>query len=167
MSNCCNEFFKEEGTEPSEPSITGTIDAVMDHIFCTSIFKSVYRWYFSLIFWDKRLSPGMAMSIRKACFFVKSTQIMSGLLWGKYLSVCTVKSHRSFILSFCITDGGQWSQYLVVHSRPAFLTLIIIIIIIIIIITRTGSHITNYICQRSNLTSKWNSHNSSHSTSCV
>jgi len=62
------------------------------------------------------ISDGMAMSVRKAFFFVKSTQIMSGLLWGKCLSVCTVKSHKSFILSFYITDCGQWSQYLLVHS---------------------------------------------------
>ena len=103
------------------PIITGITLVFTFHMRCVSIVRSLYFEIFSAYFLITFLSAGIATSINMHVLFSLSLIIMSGLLLGIVLSVCTCWFHS------------------IVTLPPWFVIIIIIIIIIIIVVDETAS----------------------------
>ena len=74
---------------PVAPNITGITLVFTFHTRCISIVRSLYFKIFSASLFITFLSPGIATSINMHVIFLLSRIIMSGLLLGIVLSVCT------------------------------------------------------------------------------
>ena len=82
-------FLNEFEIVPVAPIITGIIFVFIFHMRCISIVRSLYFRIFSAYFLITFLSPEIAMSINIHVPFSLPQIIMSGLLLGIVLSVCT------------------------------------------------------------------------------
>jgi len=74
---------------PVAPIITGITPVFTFHMRCISIVRSLYFKIFSASFLITFLSPGIVTSINMHVLFSLSRIIMSGLLLGIVLPVCT------------------------------------------------------------------------------
>jgi len=82
-------FLNDFEMVPVAPIITGITFVFTFHMRCISIVKSLYFRIFSAYFLIKFLSPEIATSINIHVLFSLSRIIMSDLLLGMVLSVCT------------------------------------------------------------------------------
>ena len=82
-------FLNDLEMVPVAPIITGITLVFTFHMRCISIARSLYFKIFSASFLITFLSPGIATSINMHVLFSLSRIIMSGLLLGIVLSVCT------------------------------------------------------------------------------
>jgi hypothetical protein len=82
-------FLNDLEMVPVTPIITGITLVFTFHMRCISIVRSLYFKIFSASYLIKFLSPGIATSINMHALFSLSRIIMSGLLLGIVLSVCT------------------------------------------------------------------------------
>ena len=82
-------FLNDFEMVPVAPIITGITLAFTLHMRCISIVRSLYCKIFSAYFFITFLSPEIATSINMHVPFSLSPIIMSGLLLGIVLSVCT------------------------------------------------------------------------------
>jgi len=82
-------FLNDLEMVPVSPIITGITLIFIFHMHCVSIVRSLYFKIFSASFLITFLSPGIATSINMHVLFSLSQIIMSGLLLGTGLSVCT------------------------------------------------------------------------------
>jgi hypothetical protein len=87
MSHTC--FLNDFETVPVAPIITGITFAFTFHMRCIYTVRSLYFKIFSAYFLITFLSPGIAISINTRVPFSLSRIIMSGMLLGMVLSVCT------------------------------------------------------------------------------
>jgi len=96
---------------PVAPIITGITLAFTFHMRCISIVRSLYFKIFSASFLITFLSPEITASINKRVPFSLSQIIMSGLLFGIAMSVCTCWFHSIVTLPlwFVTTDFGTCS----------------------------------------------------------
>src|SRR5215469_13178935 len=82
-------FLNDLEMVPVAPITTGITLAFTFHVRCISIMRSLYFKIFSASFLITFLSPEIATSINMYVPISLSQIIMSGLLWGIVLSVCT------------------------------------------------------------------------------
>ena len=82
-------FLNDLEAVPVTQIITGITLVLTFHMRCISIVRSLYFKIFSASFLITCLSPGIATSINMHVLFSLSRIIMSGLLLGIVLSVCT------------------------------------------------------------------------------
>ena len=82
-------FLNDFEIVPVAPVITGCVFVLTFHMWCISILRSLYFRIFSASFLITFLSPEIATSINIHDPFSLSKIIMSGLLFGIVLSVCT------------------------------------------------------------------------------
>ena len=82
-------FLSDLEMVPVAPITTGIILAFLFHMRCISIVRSLYFKITSASFLITFLSPEIATSINMHVPFSLSRIIMSGLLLGIVLSVCT------------------------------------------------------------------------------
>ena len=84
---------------PNAPITIGTIITIMFHSFFYSLARSRYLSFFSLFFG-----------------FILWSGLLAGIMW----SVCILKSHRSFCVSFSRNDAGLCIYHLFVWSNWNF-----------------------------------------------
>jgi len=82
-------FLDDLEMVPVAPIIIGITLAFTFHMRCISIVRSLYFKIFSAYFLITFLSPGIVTSVNMHVLFSLSRIIMSGLLLGIFLSVCT------------------------------------------------------------------------------
>ena len=82
-------FLNDFAVVPAAPIITGITFVFTFHMRCISIVRSLYFRIFSASFLITSLSPEIATSINRHVPFLLSRIIMSGLLLGIVLLVCT------------------------------------------------------------------------------
>ena len=82
-------FLNDLEMVPVAPIITGITLVFTFHMHCISIARSLYFKIFSASFLITFLFHGIATSINMHVLFSLSQIIMSGLLLGLVLSVCT------------------------------------------------------------------------------
>jgi hypothetical protein len=82
-------FLNDFEMVPVAPVITGITFVLTFHMRCISIVRSLYFRIFSASYLITFLSPEIATSINIYVLFSLSRIIMSGLLLGMFLSVCT------------------------------------------------------------------------------
>src|SRR6185436_11539563 len=95
------------------------ISTFLSQSLCTSILRSWYLVSFSVSFCVMRESPGIATSTNQMCFF--SIMVISGMLWARCLSVCSLKSHRILTSSVSRTFSTLCSHQLLVVGMLYFL----------------------------------------------
>ena len=91
-------FLNDYEIVPVAPLITGITFVFTFHMRCISVVRSLYFRIFSASFLITFLSPETATSINIHVLFPLSRIIMSGLLLGIVLSVCTWWFHRFTII---------------------------------------------------------------------
>ena len=91
-------FLNDFEIVPVAPIITGITFVFTFHMHCISIVRSLYFRIFSGSFLITFLSPEIATSINIHIPFSLSWIIMSGLLLGIVLSVCTCWFHNMVII---------------------------------------------------------------------
>jgi hypothetical protein len=82
-------FLNDLEMVPVAQVITGITLVFTFHMRCISVVRSLYFKIFSASYLITFLSPGIATSINVHVLFSLSRIIMSGLLLGSVLSVCT------------------------------------------------------------------------------
>ena len=105
---------------PKAPITIGTIVTFMFHSFLYSLARSWYLSFFShsfrFILWSARTAKSTILQILFLLLI-----IMSGLLAGIRWSVCMLKSHRSWCVSFSRTGAGLCIYHLLVWLNFNFL----------------------------------------------
>ena len=107
-------FSKWLWNSPSlAPVITGITFVFTFHMRCIAIVRSLYFRIFSASFLITFLSPEIATSINTHVPFTLPRIIMSGLLFGIVLSVCTCWFHNMVTLLPCLvsTNLGTCSYW--------------------------------------------------------
>ena len=96
---------------PVAPFITDITFALTFHMHWISVMSSVYFKIFSASFLIKFRSPGIATSINMRVPFLLSWIMMSGLLLGIVLSLCTCWIYNMVTLPSWLvsTEFGTWS----------------------------------------------------------
>ena len=107
-------------TVPNVPVTIGILVICMFHSFFNSLAKSRYLFFFSHSFSFILWSFGSAKSTILQILFFLLIIIRSGLLAGIRWSVCMLKSHRSFCVSFSRTGAGLCICHLFVWSNWNF-----------------------------------------------
>jgi len=97
-------FLNDLEMVPVAPVITGITLVFTFHMRCISIVKSLYFKIFSVSFLITFLSHGIATSINMHVLFSLSWIIMSGLLLGIVLSVCT-------LLLLLLYNWSDWNHF--------------------------------------------------------
>ena len=91
-------FLNDFEIVPFAPIITGITFVFTFHMCCISVIRYLYISIFSASFLITFLSPEIATSINIHVPFSLSRVIMSGLLLGVVLSVCSCWSHNMVTL---------------------------------------------------------------------
>ena len=99
-------FLKDFEIVPIAPIITGITFVFTFHMRCMSIVRSLYFRILSASFLITFLSPEIATSINIQVPFLLSRIIISGLLLGIVLSVCTYWFHNMLTLFPWIVSTG-------------------------------------------------------------
>jgi hypothetical protein len=81
-------FFNYFQIVPVAPIITGITSVFTFHMRCISIVSSLYFRIYSVYVFTSFMSPKTAASINIRVHFSLSLITISGLLFGKVLSVC-------------------------------------------------------------------------------
>ena len=125
-------FLNEFEIVPVAPIITGITSVVTFHMRSISIVRSLYFRIFSVSFLITFLSPEIATSINIHVPFPLSRIIMSGLLLGIVLSVCTCWFHK-WLPWLVSTDFDTCSyQCFLSNCTPVSCWSVVIIIIIVL-----------------------------------
>jgi len=115
-------FLNDLEMVPVTPIITGITLVFILHMRCISIVRSLYFKIFSASFLITFPSRGIATSINMFVLFSLSRIIMSGLLLGIVLSVCTCSFHSIVTLLpwFVTTEFGTCSYQFFCPVAPIF-----------------------------------------------
>ena len=117
-------FLNDFEIVPVAPIITGITFGFTFHMRCISIVTSLYFRVFSASFLITSLSPEIATSINLYVPFSLSLIIMTGLLLGIVLSVCTCWFHNMVTLNSLNCFYWFWYMFIpvfFVQLYPCFL----------------------------------------------
>ena len=112
---------KSFGMDPSTPIIIGTTNVSLSHILAIYNRSSEQLSSFSFLFRIRLLSTEHATSIIKHFFVFYSTTTTSGLRCSICLSTWIQTSHRTFTISFSMTESTICSYHLLHTLTPYFL----------------------------------------------
>ena len=138
---------------PLVPIVTGITLVFTFHVRCISVVRSLYFKIFSASFLITFLSPMIATSINIHVPFSLSQIIMSGLLLGMVLSVCTCWFHNMGLPYPFTCFYWFWYMFIpvfFVQLYPCFLAYVLVFIIII-----TQSLITGIFFQLLLILNRW------------